>query len=104
VDNVTLSPDIAGTYEVGLRVDDGLDSSPLATRTVVASGTPASSSSGGGGGCSLADRKGPPEPSASAAMILCYLLPAVALAVRRRITLARMRASRTPPPGRPASP
>jgi subtilisin family serine protease len=105
VDNVTLSPDVAGTYEVGLRVNDGTDSSTLAVHAFAAGGasTASPSSGGGGGGCSVANRKSPPDPSGSAGTILSLLLPAFLLAVRRFLP-AGFRATRTssriPPPGR----
>lgn len=103
VDNVTLAPDVAGTYEVGLRVDDGLDNSALAVHafTVVLP----SSSGGGSGGCSMANRKGPADPLSSGAVSLILFLPACVLAARRRVIRMRLRAaSRVPPPRRPAGP
>lgn len=51
-DNAVLSPDAAGAYLVGLRVDDGLDNSALATKSFTAGPVPVSSG-GGGGSCSL---------------------------------------------------
>jgi subtilisin family serine protease len=103
-DNVTLTPDVAGTYIVGLRVDDGLDNSVLAVHTFTATGVPASSSGSGGGGCSVANRNDAPIPSESASTVLSLLLPAGLLAARRRIIRTKLRASRIPPPGRPAGP
>ena len=55
-DNVVLTPDAAGTYEVGLRVDDGLDNSVLAVHGFTA-GPATASSGGGGGGCSMTTRQ-----------------------------------------------
>ena len=57
VDNVALVPDVSGKYELGLRVDDGLDDSALATHTVsVALVTGSSDGGGGGGGCTVGRR------------------------------------------------
>ncbi len=102
VDNVTLAPDVAGTYEIGLRVDDGLDNSALAVHTFTAAGIPAPSSGSGGGGCSVANRKDASISSESASTVLFLLLPAGLLAARRRIIRTRPGASRILPPGRPA--
>jgi len=104
VDNVTLTPDVAGTYEVGLRVDDGLDNSALVIHAFSVGAAPPSSG-GGGGGCSIADRKGPLTPSAFATVFFFLFLPACVLAAWRRIIRRRMRAaSGVPPPGRPTGP
>ena len=102
VDNVTLAPDVAGTYEIGLRVDDGLDNSALAVHDFTIA-LP-SSSGGGSGGCSVANRKDAPIPSESASTVLSLLLPAGLLAARRRIIRTRPCASGVIPPGRPAGP
>jgi len=105
VDNVTLAPDVAGTYEAGLRIDDGLDNSALFIHSYTATGTPSSpSDGGGGGGCSIAQRKDPGTSSASVAVLLLLFLPAFVLAARRRIIRTRPCASGVPPPGRPAGP
>jgi len=104
VDNVTLAPDVAGTYEAGLRVDDGLDNSTLAVHTFTAAGVPAPSSGSGGGGCSVANRNDASIPSESESTVLSLLLPAGLLAARRRIIRTKLRASRIPPRGRPAGP
>jgi subtilisin family serine protease len=102
VDNVTFAPDVAGTYEIGLRVDDGLDNSALAVHDFTVA-LP-SSSAGGSGGCSVANRKDAPVPSESASTVLFLLIPAGLLAARRRIIRTRPCASRVLPPGRPAGP
>jgi hypothetical protein len=105
VDNVTLTPDVAGTYEAGLRVDDGLDNSALFIHAFTAAGTPPSpSGGGGGGGCSIVHRKDPGTSSASVAVLLLLFLPAYVLAARRRIIRTRPCASRVLPPGRRAGP
>ncbi len=106
VTNVTLSPDVAGTYEVGLKVDDGLDNSALAIHSFSGSGTapPASGGGGGGGGCSVARGKDSADPHESMAAIIILLLPAGVLAVRRRFIIMKIRSSsRIPPPGRPGA-
>jgi subtilisin family serine protease len=100
--NVTLAPDATGTYEVGLKVDDGLDNSALAIHTFSTSGIPAPpSGGGGGGGCSITDTDGPVTALAAAPLILFLLLPAGVLAARNRIVRVRTRASRIPPQGPP---
>jgi subtilisin family serine protease len=107
VTNVTLSPDVPGTYEIGLKVDDGLDNSALAIHVYSGSGTapPLSGGGGGGGGCSVARGKDPADPHESMAVILFLLLPAGILAARRRLILMKLRfSSRVPPQGRPGAP
>jgi subtilisin family serine protease len=104
VNNVTLAPDVAGNYEVGLKVDDRLDNSALAIHSFSASGTLPPSSGGSGGGCSIADSKGPGTPFASTTAIMFFLLPAGVLAARKRIIRTRLRVSRIPPPGPPGAP
>ena len=104
--NVTLSPDVPGTYEVGLKVDDGLDNSALAIHVYSGSGTapPLSGGGGGGGGCSVARGKDPADPHESMAVIVILLLPAGILAARRRLILMKLRSSsRIRPQGRPGA-
>jgi hypothetical protein len=103
VADVNLVPDVAGIYEVGLRVDDGLDNSLLAVRAFTAAGSPAPPSGGGGGGCTVSNRNDGPIPSGSMTTILSFLLPACVLAVRQRIIRTMPRPSRIPPLGRQAA-
>jgi len=80
VENVTLVPDVSGTYELGLRVNDGMDDSALATHTVSVGLT--TNSSGGGGGCSVVNGKGEDAASAVAALLL-LLFPLGVLYTRK---------------------
>src|SRR4030067_937843 len=50
IPNVTFTPDVGGIYEVGLRVDDGLDNSAPVTKTFTATGVAPPQTGGGGGG------------------------------------------------------
>ncbi len=94
VPNASLNPDKAGTYEVGLRVDDGLDNSALAIHSLAATGAgPTSSSGGGGGGCSAAIGTGGGASSAAAALLLLFPLGVLA-ATRQRGGLRLGRAPR----------
>lgn len=82
VEDAILSPDVAGSYEVGLRVDDGLDSSALVTKIYTA-GTVPSDSGGGGGSCSiLPARSLEPVPAPLSGPFL-FLLPLAVLGIRR---------------------
>ncbi len=83
-DNATLNPDVGGTYEVGVRADDGLDNSALTVASFFAGPAP-SSGGGGGGGCSIAG-PGNSDPGAAAGSVL-FVLAALAgsLALRRRV-------------------
>ncbi len=99
VDNVALVPDVSGKYELGLRVDDGLDNSALATHTVtVALVTGSSDGGGGGGGCTVG-RRNPKEDGASSLDALILLLsPLAVLRARKRgYQLARQRLRRSSP-------
>jgi subtilisin family serine protease len=82
-DNATLTPDIPGTYEIGLRVDDGLDNSTLVTRTFTANPGMASPSSGGGG-CSIGYGNGEEDALSALAALLLLLSPLGILSGRRR--------------------
>lgn len=82
VDNVTLVPDVSGTYELGLRVNDGMDDSALATHTVAV--TLVTSSSGGGGGCSVVNGKGEDDAASTVAALLLLLSPLGVLCTRKR--------------------
>lgn len=78
----TLIPDLAGTYEIGLRADDGLDNSALVTKTYTVGPVSTGSGGGGGGGCSVppaggADRSAPPSGP------VLLLLPLAVLGVFR---------------------
>jgi hypothetical protein len=86
VDNAVFTPDALGTYEIGLRADDGLDNSALVVHsyTTLNSTVAPSSSGSGGGGCLSITRSGGEVPfgtSLFSAGIL--LLPACALGLRR---------------------
>lgn len=78
-DNTTLSPDVAGTYEVGLRVDDGLDNSALAVRSFSIP-TPRG---GGGGGCSLPHSGSRESTRGNPSLPALVLLPLAILRIRR---------------------
>jgi subtilisin family serine protease len=82
VDNATLSPDIVGTYEVGLRVDDTLDNSALVTKSFAAN-VAASSGGGGGGSCSILVSYHPEQAPAPLSASLPFLLPLLILGIRR---------------------
>ncbi|MGB7972164.1 MAG: S8 family serine peptidase [Candidatus Deferrimicrobiaceae bacterium] len=85
VDNVSLVPDRSGTYEVGLRVNDGLDDSALATHTVtVALVTGSSDGGGGGGGCAIGSRNSKEDGASSADALLLLLSPLGVLWARKR--------------------
>jgi subtilisin family serine protease len=85
-DNATLIPDVPGTYEVGLRVDDGLDNSALVTRAFTANpGTaPPSSNGGSGGGCSIGYGKGEEDTQSALAALFLLLSPLGILSARKR--------------------
>jgi len=82
VENITLVPDVSGTYELGLRVNDGLDDSELATHTVTVALV--TGSGGGSGGCSVVSGKGEDEASMVASLLL-LLSPLGVLCVRKRV-------------------
>jgi subtilisin family serine protease len=85
VDNVALIPDVSGTYEVGLRVNDGLDDSALATHTVtVALVTGSSDGGGGGGGCAIGIRDSNEDGASSVGALLLLLSPLGMLWARKR--------------------
>lgn len=85
VDNAALVPDVSGTYEVGLRVNDGLDDSALATHTVtVALVTGSSDGGGGGGGCAIGSRNSKEDGASSADALLLLLSPLGVLWARKR--------------------
>ncbi len=86
VDNAPFTPDLEGTYEIGLRADDGLDNGTLAVHTYATlNATVAPSPSGsGGGGCLSITRSGGKVPfGASLFSVAILLLPACALGFRR---------------------
>jgi len=85
VDNVALVPDVSGTYEVGLRVNDGLDDSPLAKHTVtVALVTGSNDGGGGGGGCAIGIRDSNEDGASSVDALLLMLFPLGVLWARKR--------------------
>lgn len=84
VDTVTLVPDVSGTYELGLRVNDGLDESALATHTVAVAVAPSSGGGGGGGGCSVVNGKGEDDAASLVAALLLLLSPLGVLWARKR--------------------
>jgi subtilisin family serine protease len=85
VDTVTLVPDRSGTYEVGLRVNDGLDDSPLETHTVaVALVTDSNDGGGGGGGCAIGIRDSNEDGASSVDALLLLLSPLGVLWARKR--------------------
>jgi len=83
-DNVTLVPDITGTYEVGLRADDGLDNSDLVTKILTATGTAPPQTGGGGGGCSVGIGIRAEDGPSSLPGLLLLLLPLGVLSARKR--------------------
>jgi len=86
VDNAVFTPDVPGTYEIGLRADDGLDNSALvvhAYTTLDAPSFPSAPSSSSGGCLSIARSGGGPPDVASLVSLGVLLLPAGALGVRR---------------------
>jgi subtilisin family serine protease len=85
VDNAALVPDVSGTYEVGLRVNDGLDDSALATHTVtVALVTGSSDGGGGGGGCAIGSRDMEEDGPSSLFALVLLLAPLAVLRARKR--------------------
>jgi hypothetical protein len=86
VDTAVFTPDMPGTYEIGLRADDGLDKSALVVHsytTLNSTVAPSSSGSGGGGCMSIARSGGGPTDLTSLVSIGILLLPACALGLRR---------------------
>jgi len=85
VDNAVFTPDVVGTYEVGLRADDGLDNSALVVHSYTTlNSTVVSSSSGSGGGCLSITRSGGDVPPGTSLFSFGLLvLPAYALWLRR---------------------
>ncbi|MFA6146917.1 MAG: S8 family serine peptidase [bacterium] len=85
VDNAAFTPDQVGTYEIGLRTNDGLDNSALVVHAYSTLGsTVAHSSSGGGGGC-LSITRSPVEASSGTSLfsVAILLLPAGVLGLHR---------------------
>jgi len=82
-DTAILSPDSAGAYIVGLRVDDGLDNSSLVIKSFTVS--PVSTGSGGGGGCSILYSGTGRTNGGSLLPLVLLLLPLMILAVRRSV-------------------
>jgi len=79
-DNATMTTDMPGVYEVGLRADDGLDNSALATKTFTSTGVaPPSTGGGGGGGCSIGVGIRAEDGPSSLAALLLILLPILVL-------------------------
>ncbi|HZD54926.1 MAG TPA: hypothetical protein VE080_01605, partial [Candidatus Aquicultoraceae bacterium] len=90
VNTVTLVPDVSGRYELGLRVNDGLDDSPLATHTIAVA-VP-SSSGGGGGGCSVRVGEGQTDDAFVPVDLLPLVTTLAVLTVRKWKRLPRLRA------------
>jgi len=101
-DNATMTADVDGLYEIGLRVDDGLDTSGLATKSYTALAVSVSGSGdGGGGGCSIGIRNSEEDGASSLAALLLLLGPLGLLAARRReYRFPLHRGSTTPAPRR----
>lgn len=90
IPDVLFTPDVGGTYEIGLRVNDGLDDSVLATKSYTALGDSASGSDGGGsGGCAIGIRNGENDGASSLADLLLLLLPLLILSARKPGCLTR---------------
>ena len=83
IDNASMTPDVSGTYEVGLRVDDGLDNSALATKLFTAN-PPPPAPSGGGGGCSIGYGPGGDPGGSSLVTLVLILFPLAVLSRRAR--------------------
>lgn len=94
--DVTFVPDVPGTYEIGLRVDDGLDNSALAIRSFTAGAVAVSSPGSGGSGCSVVGTGGDADLPSAASALLLLLLPVAALGARRRVALGARRGAWTP--------
>lgn len=95
-DNAVFTPDVPGTYEIGLRADDGLDNSALVVRpyTALASTAPPPSGDGGGGCLSIARPPGK-KIDASSVVSLCFLfLPAAVSGWRRFVRSGKPGGSR----------
>jgi len=84
VDNALFTPDVPGTYEIGLRADDGLDNSALVVHPYTALGSTTAPDSSGGGGCLSIARPPGDTIDASPVVSLCFLfLPAAVSGWRR---------------------
>ena len=86
VNDAVFTPDVIGTYEIGLRADDGLDNSVLVVRsytTLNATAAPAFSGGGGGGCRFIPGSGGAPSVGTSLFSVGTLLLPACALGFRR---------------------
>ncbi len=81
-DSVTLVPDVSGRYELGLRVNDGLDDSTMATHTIAVA-VP-SSADGGGGGCSVQIGEGAGDAASAVAALILLLAPLGVLRAGKR--------------------
>ncbi len=84
VDNASMTPDVAGAYEVGLRVDDGLDNSALVTKRFTAEPPPAAPPSSGGGGCSIGYGSGGESRGSPLVTLVLFLSPLAVLLRRAR--------------------
>lgn len=85
-DIATFTPDVQGTYEIGLRVGDGLDNSALVVHsytTLNSTVEPPSSASGGGGCLSITRIEDDSLFATSIFSVGILLLPACALGLRR---------------------
>ena len=83
VGDAVFTPDVQGTYEIGLRADDGLDNSALVVHSYTALISTDASSSSGGGCLRITGSGGEPPDTASLASVGILLLPACALGLRR---------------------
>lgn len=85
VDNAVFLPDVQGTYEIGLRADDGLDNSALVVHAYT-TGTSVSVGGGGGGGsCAMVTGGETASAGEGVGVLLPYLLIGVVLASRRSL-------------------
>ncbi len=78
-----MTTDRSGVYEVGLRVDDGVDNSALVTKPFTTTGTAPPSSGGGGGGCSIGSGTGAEDGTSSLAALFLILFPIFILPARK---------------------
>jgi subtilisin family serine protease len=84
-DTATMTADVEGIYEVGLRVTDGLDDSALVTTLFTAlAGSVSGSGGGGGGGCAIGIRNSEVDGASSLVALLLILLPLLVLSARKK--------------------
>ncbi|RJP22575.1 MAG: hypothetical protein C4529_05385 [Deltaproteobacteria bacterium] len=83
VDNAVFLPDVQGTYEIGLRADDGLDNSALVVHSYTTGASVSVGGGGGGGSCAMVTGVRTSSTWDALGVLLPYLFPGVVLASRR---------------------